>query len=159
ERDFWGGSRSVIRHILKAFTADDAVRFFADLGVRLSEEPDGKLFPVTNHARDVLTALVRAAEAEGAQLLSDSRVVSVERERGRFHGAAAGGRLFDCTRLVLATGGRSVPKTGSDGAGYEFAHALGHTIVPTTAALTPLVLDEERGRSFHRELSGVSHDA
>jgi predicted Rossmann fold flavoprotein len=58
-------------------------------------------------------------------------------------------------RVVLATGGRSLPKSGSDGAGYEFARAFGHTIVPTTPALVPLVLEPS---SMHRALAGVSHD-
>ena len=60
--------------------------------------------------------------------------------------------------LVLATGGQSLPKSGSDGAGFEFARSLGHTIVPTTPALVPLVLDGSSSRSIHRELTGVSHD-
>src|SRR4029450_7475401 len=56
-------------------------------------------------------------------------------------------------------GGQSVPKTGSDGAGFEFARRLGHTIVSTTPALVPLVLDETVANAIHRELSGVSHEA
>src|SRR5262249_3453424 len=61
-----------------------------------------------------------------------------------------------CTRLVLATGGRSLPRSGSDGTGYDIARTLGHTIVPTTPALAPLVLEHD---DLHRDLSGVSHDA
>ena len=52
-----------------------------------------------------------------------------------------------------------MPKTGSDGAGFEFARRLGHTIVPTTPALVPLMLDETAANAIHIELSGVSHDA
>ena len=62
-----------------------------------------------------------------------------------------------CRQVVLATGGESLPKTGSDGAGFQFAQRCGHTIVPTTPALVPLVLDDADGASIHRELSGVSH--
>ena len=60
--------------------------------------------------------------------------------------------------VVLATGGQSLPKSGSDGAGLTFAQSLGHTIVPTTPALVPLLLDGSHPRSIHREASGVSHD-
>jgi predicted Rossmann fold flavoprotein len=60
------------------------------------------------------------------------------------------------TRVVLATGGRSLPKSGSDGAGIDIARRLGHTIVPLTPALTPLLLAEDD--VLHRRLSGVAHD-
>jgi len=61
------------------------------------------------------------------------------------------------TWVVLATGGQSLPKSGSDGAGYDMARALGHTIVPTTPALAPLILMDDE--PLHRALSGVSHEA
>src|SRR6266581_1788089 len=60
ERDFWGGRRSIVKRVLRAFTADDAVRFFRGLDVALDEEVDGKLFPDSGRARDVLDALLRA---------------------------------------------------------------------------------------------------
>ena len=189
DRDFWGGRRTLIRRVLRAFTAGDAVRFFETLGVTVHEEADGKLFPDTNRSRDVLTALLRGVDSEGVQLLSDHRVLDVcaaaavgtpSRRAGPFGPAgeaeSAGPGLrpnpigaddgftvvtargaIGCQCVVLATGGESLPKTGSDGAGFQFAQRLGHTIVPTTPALVPLVLDEAAGASIHRELSGVSH--
>jgi predicted Rossmann fold flavoprotein len=60
--------------------------------------------------------------------------------------------------MILATGGRSLPKSGSDGFGYELARNLGHTIVPTTPALVPLLLDQADRYSINRDVSGVSHD-
>src|ERR1700730_2423033 len=77
DRDFWGGRRTDIRRVLRAFTADDAVRFFQTLGVPLHEEADGKLFPDTNRSRDVLTALLRGLDAAGVRLLADHRVLDV----------------------------------------------------------------------------------
>jgi predicted Rossmann fold flavoprotein len=157
ERDFWGGRRSIVKHILRQFSADEAVAFFRGLNVPLREEAGGKLFPVSGRARDVLDALGRGAEAAGVQLVSGRRVLGVERFNGAFRLATSEGAI-DSSCIVLATGGQSVPKTGSDGAGFEFARRLGHTIVPTTPALVPLVLDETIN-AIHRELSGVSHDA
>ena len=60
--------------------------------------------------------------------------------------------------LVLATGGLSLPKTGSDGVGYAIARALGHTIVDPTPALAPLLLADDDPFAIHRELAGVSHE-
>lgn len=157
ERDFWGGRPAIIRRVLRAFTADDTVEFFRGLEVPLHEEADGKLFPNSGRARDVLNALLRDIDAGGVALLADHRVLDVERADGSFRVVTARGAIH-CPHVVLATGGQSLPKTGSDGAGFQFAHRLGHTIVPTTPALAPLILDEAHEAAIHRELSGVSHD-
>jgi predicted Rossmann fold flavoprotein len=157
ERDFWGGRRPLIGRVLRAFTADDAVRFFHELGVPLHEEPGGKLFPDSHRSRDILNALVGGVDAAGAQLLADHRVLDVVAVDGGFRAVTTRGAI-GCRRIVLATGGESLPKSGSDGAGFQFARRFGHTIVPTTPALVPLVLADAPGGGMHRTLSGVSHD-
>ena len=157
ERDFWGGRRPLIRRVLRAFTADDAVRFFHQLGVPLHEEAGGKLFPDSNRSRDVLDALVSGVDAAGVQLLADHRVLDILTVDGGFCAMTTKGAI-SCRRVVLATGGESLPKSGSDGAGFQFARRFGHTIVATTPALVPLVLDEAPVGPMHRALSGVSHD-
>src|SRR5688572_5357518 len=79
ERDFWGGPSRIVRSVLRAFPAAQAVAFFADLGVRLHEEEDGKLFPDSNKAREVLDALLGALRAAGAELHTGERVTAVTR--------------------------------------------------------------------------------
>lgn len=165
ERDFWGGRPTLIRRVLRTFTADDTIRFFQLLGVPLHEEAGGKLFPDTNRSRDVLAALLRGVDGAGVGLLADHRVLDVSAaghpmaaldQSGRFT-VVTGRGTIGCRYLVLATGGESLPKSGSDGAGLRFARRLGHSIVPTTPALVPLLLDDADGASIHRRLSGVSH--
>src|SRR5688572_31879382 len=156
EADFWGGRSTIVRRVLRALTVDETVAFFRDLGVPLHEEPDGKLFPESNRSRDVLAALLREVSACGATLLDGHRVHGIERVSLGFEIASTHGRVT-ASRVVLATGGRSLPKSGSDGAGYAFAERLGHSIVPTTPGLVPLTLSDASG--FHAELSGVSHPA
>lgn len=153
ELDFWGGKRSIVRRVLRAFDAERTSRWFADLGVPLHEEADGKLFPDSNRARDVLDALLAAADRAGATICADHQVVAVDRVRRGFVARTSRGD-FTCRRLVLATGGQSLPKSGSDGRGFAFAERLGHTIVPTTPALAPLTLDGD----MHARLSGVAVD-
>jgi hypothetical protein len=85
-------------------------------------------------------------------------VIAVVREELRFRIETASGVSYRAKRIVLATGGQSLPKTGSDGFGYELARRLGHGHVPTTPALAPLVLGEA-GDGRHRVLAGVSHMA
>jgi len=153
ERDFWGGRPTIVRRILRAFPADDTVAFFRELGVTLHEEASGKLFPDTNRARDVLNALLNAATAAGVTILAGHRVLGITAMSDGFQVATSQGPMR-ARAVVLATGGRSLPKSGSDGAGYAIARQLGHTIVETTPALDALVLNDHE--PLHRQLSGVS---
>jgi predicted Rossmann fold flavoprotein len=158
DADFWGGRSSIVRRLLRAFPPNDAVAFFREIGVNLHEEGGGKLFPDTNRSRDVLDALLRETARVGATLESGRRVFDVARANstnGGFTVTTSTG-VVSAVAVVLATGGQSLPKTGSDGAGFGIARRLGHTIVQPTPALAPLLLT---GDDFHRELSGVSQDA
>jgi predicted Rossmann fold flavoprotein len=163
ERDFWGGSSRVVRNVLRAFPAERAAAFFEELGVHLHEEEDGKLFPDTNTSRTVLDALLNEAAGLRIVIDTDHRVTAVRKEDESFvvsftrradPSGSADGELWS-KAVVIATGGRSLPKTGSDGAGYDFVRRLGHGYVETTPALAPLVLDGDS----HARLAGVSHRA
>jgi hypothetical protein len=155
ERDFWGGRATIVRAVLRAFSAAEAIDWFRDLGVALHEEPGGKMFPDSNQSRDVLDALLREAAARSVTIRADHRVVDVRPCDAGFAVETTRGAL-SAPSVVFATGGRSLPKTGSDGAAYEILRRLGHTIVPPTPALVPLVLDDRQ--SIHREVTGVSQD-
>ena len=154
ERDYWGGSPRTIRNVLRAYSAARAAAFFEEIGVALHEEEDGKLFPDTNSARTVLDALLREVAAGGVEVRLNARVRAVTRAADGFV-VIAGEERLDAGAVVLATGGRSLPKTGSDGFGYELAARLGHGCVTTTPALAPLVLEGDT----HASLSGVAHRA
>ncbi len=146
----------MIRRVLNSLTVAETIAFFADAGVPLHEEAHGKLFPDTNRARDVLDALMRELERSGAHLQAGTRVTGLERGAAHFRLETTAGPL-EARAVVLATGGKSLPKTGSDGAGYELARRVGHTIVPPVPGLAPLVL-EDTADAIHRDLSGVAHD-
>jgi predicted Rossmann fold flavoprotein len=149
--DFRGGSPHTIRRILRAFPAQRAVEFFGALGVRLHEEEDGKLFPDTNRAQTVLDALLGEARRTGLHVMTGHGVTSIERRDGGFALHTSAG-AWEAGRVVVATGGMSLPKTGSDGTGYRLVRALGHSLTAPVPALEPLALEGE----FHRGLSGVS---
>src|SRR4051794_8372774 len=157
ERDFWGGPPAIVRRVLRAFPVGDTVAFFREIGVALHEEAGGKLFPDTNRARDVLDALLRETRRVGAVVAPAARVLDVvaQGDGDGFRVATAAGDVR-ASRVVLATGGRALPKSGSDGAGYEFAQRVGHTIVATTPALVPLLLAP--ADRVHGDVSGVAHD-
>ncbi len=151
---FFGGSPHIVKRVLNAFPAERAAQFFRDLGVKLHEEEHGKLFPDTNDAHTVLNALLAEAKRLDIALLTDHRVTKVRTKGDHFEIATQAAPL-SASHLVLATGGRSLPKTGSDGTGYTLAESLGHTIVPTTPALAPLLLAPD---FFHAKLSGLTHE-
>jgi len=152
------GSQPVIRNILAAFDARAAVGWFRSLGVELKEEAGGKLFPTTNRAKTVLDALVHRCRAVGVEICTQCRVTRImwdsEAGDGLFTVQHAGG-VLRTRRLVMATGGRSLPRSGSDGQGWELVSRLGHSITRIEPALVPLRLDPAM---FHAELSGVTQD-
>jgi len=149
------GNRHIIRNVLAAFTVEQTISWFASLGVELKREETGKLFPVTDQARAILSALVTRCHELGVTLLPDHRVTGLgsSTESGfvlqHSHGA------LHAERVVLATGGRSIPKSGSDGFGYSLARRLGHSVSATAPALVPLLLKDSM---FHKQLSGLSQD-
>jgi predicted Rossmann fold flavoprotein len=153
DRDFWGGSSRFVRRVLRGFPESRVVEFFAELGVALHEEEDGKLFPDANTSRVVLHALLRETERLGVSIMTGERVVALSRERNSFTITTAGGSIFRSAIVVLATGGKSLPKTGSDGFGYELARRLGHGHVAAVPALAPLVFEGWDA------LAGVTHHA
>jgi len=162
--DFYGGNPNVLRRILAAFSEQATRAFFREIGVPLHEEEYGKLFPDSNDARTVVGALLGEADRRGVRVLPAHRVTAIERSDdgfrlsvhtgGRTAGLAPAEQVWSARFVVLATGGLSLPKTGSDGFGYELARRFGHSISPTTPGLDPLLLDGD----FHAQLSGVSHD-
>lgn len=153
-QDFWQPRSAALAAVLRAFPAERTLSFFREAGVPLHEEERGKLFPDSNRARSVLDALVAAVRESGARVLAACRVTALEREATGFRLVSSAGELT-AARVVLATGGMSLPKSGSDGFGYALARGLGHSLVPPVPALEPLVA----AGAFHTGLSGVSLEA
>ncbi|MDP6958543.1 MAG: aminoacetone oxidase family FAD-binding enzyme, partial [Planctomycetota bacterium] len=150
--DYSGGSRNSIRRVLHAFPVEATVDFFREIGVPLHREDEGKLFPNSNKARSVLDALLAEVRKLGIELKTDHRVEEIEKREEGFEIISSQG-TFTAKKLVLATGGKALPKSGSDGMGYQMAKKLGHQIVDPIPALVPLVLEG----SFHSALSGIAH--
>lgn len=153
--DYNGSNRNLVARVLRSFGVKETIVFFRDLGVHLKREETGKLFPVSDRARDVLDALLRAADEAHATIATDHRVTALRRDGDRFV-LQAGVREVVARRVILATGGRSIPKSGSDGFGYELARRLGHSVTATTPALVPLVLPP---RHWMTTLSGIAVEA
>lgn len=154
--DFFG-NRHIIKNVLAAFPVEQTIKWFASLGVELKREETGKLFPVTDKARTVLNALVTRCREMGVAIRSDHRVTGIDRLSGFEAGFVVhhSHGTLRARKVILATGGRSLPRTGSDGFGYQLARRLSHHVTPTVPALVPLVLESTM---FHKPLSGLSHE-
>ena len=154
--DFFG-NRHIIKNVLAAFPVQATIDWFASLGIDLKREETGKLFPVTDKARTILTALVDRCRALGVIINPDHRVTCVDRPSGPQAGFLVHhthGTLH-ARKVILATGGRSIPKSGSDGFGYSLARRLGHPVTATVPALVPLILEDTM---FHKHISGLSQE-
>jgi hypothetical protein len=149
------GSMKALRNVLFSWPLA-AVRRFVEEELQLPlalEEATGKLFPRSQDARDVVAALLGECARRGVTLRSGFRVAGVEPlAGGGFEIQGDGGERLSARRLVLATGGLSLPKTGSDGGGLAIAARLGHAIAPTYPALVPLLT----GDASLKELSGIA---
>lgn len=154
-----GTTRAAIGKVLRSFGVPRTVGFFRELGVELKREETGKLFPTTDRARTVLEALLRAAGDSGVELRHPWRVESVmPAAAGGFSVRSMTGELLEAARVILATGGMALPRSGSDGHGYSIARALGHSITePVFPALVPLLADASA--TFLPSLSGLTHTA
>lgn len=153
--DYFGGARHFVKHVLEAYPPARTIEFFESIGVPLVLEDTGKLFPTTHSGKTVLEALLRETERAGALLVTEAKVVDVRGSLGRFEVVLESGTSIAAERVILATGGLSYPETGSDGTGLRIAERLGHKIVRTVPALTPLTTSEARWT----ELSGVAVNA
>ena len=155
ERDYAGASPNAIRKVLGRFDVPRTIDFFRALGVELKREETGKLFPTTDDAHTVLNALLNEAQHVGARLLFPWRVASVRRETDFFVVEREGEpTTLRARRLILATGGKALPKTGSDGLGYALARSLGHTVTRDMfPALVPLTLPKNH---WLTSLSGIT---
>lgn len=157
EQDYAGSTPAAIRRVLSRFTVADCVAFFNQLGVELKQEDTGKLFPVTDDAHTVLNALLQAARAADVDIRSPQRVQTITPlVDGGFEVSGAWGSLR-ARRVALCSGGKSLPKSGSDGLGLELVQKLGHSVTEhVIPSLVPLVASAQH---WVRSLSGLTLEA
>lgn len=137
---------------LSRCTPQDVMAYFEGLGVPLKTERGNRVFPVSDRAEDIVQALQKAVQRAGIPVVHGDAAHLIL-EQGRCLGVrTADGREFRAETTLLATGGLSYPKTGSDGTGYRLAEEAGHTIVPPMPSLIPLVTKE----NWCRDAMGLS---
>ncbi|MBQ6796919.1 MAG: aminoacetone oxidase family FAD-binding enzyme, partial [Clostridia bacterium] len=116
------------------------MEFFESRSVPLKTERGGRVFPVSDKAMDINDAMVGFVRKSGARI-EQANITEIEVEDGCVRAVKSDKGRFECDCCVIATGGASYPGTGSDGSGYKLARSLGHTLVPISPSLVPMVRD------------------
>ncbi len=129
------------------------IDFFERNGMPTKTERGNRVFPVSDHSSDVIAALQRALEKAGVQIHFHAKVKEILSKDGKIIGLTTeNGEKYYADAIILATGGKSYPTTGSTGDGYTFAEKLGHTIEPLSPALVPLTVKE----AYCMQMQGLS---
>ena len=135
--------------VIEQFTAQDTIRFFSELGI-YSKNRNGYLYPRSDQASAVLDVLRMELEhLEIVPALAET-IIKIEKQQARFYVQTETQR-YAGDKLIVATGGKAAPKTGSDGSGYAYAKQFGHTIIPVVPALVQLRCAEK----FYKNLAGI----
>jgi predicted Rossmann fold flavoprotein len=149
------GNGKFLHSALSKFGSREIIAFFEEMGIRLKEENEGRMFPVTDKAKSVVDALIRKVRSLGVEIRVNVKVDSLDIQGGELRGIRlASGETVRASAVIVATGGKSVPRTGSTGDGYEWAKQAGHTITDLYPTEVPLTSPEPWIQS--RELQGLS---
>src|SRR5687768_7766340 len=139
-------------HSFRRFTNEDVLDLLRPRGVAVHTRPDGRVFPDSGRADDVVDALTWQLQEAGVRIEPNAAVTGLSVSEGKIDGAWVGGKLYPAKTCVVAVGGSSYPKTGTTGDGWRWLRELGHTIVPLRAALAPMYL----GEGARPQYSGVA---
>lgn len=135
---------------LSNFTVDDTIRFFEKLGIAHKVEDFGKVFPMSDQASSILDVFLYELNQLGVNIVCDADVKDI-RKNGKFLIGLEDGKVYKGDRVIITTGGKAMPSSGSDGSGYDLAAKLGHTIIDIFPALVQLKLEGP----FFKHLDGV----
>ncbi len=148
---YHGNNPKFAHSALANFTIDDTIRFFGKLGIEHKVEDLGKVFPMSDQASSVLDVLLYELRELGVNIVCDALVKDITKKNDDFIIELENGQVYGGDRVIITTGGKAMPSSGSDGQGYDLAARLGHTIIDVFPALVQLKLEG----SFFKRIEGV----
>lgn len=146
------GNGRFLYSVFSQFDNHDIINFFEENGVALKVEDHGRIFPATDKSQTIIGALETKIHELGGTVLTNTEVVSVKKINDLFHIKSAD-KAFTCGKLIITTGGKSYPSTGSTGFGYDIARHFNLSVTPLESAESPLLTDFP-----HKALQGISLD-
>lgn len=136
---------------LAQFTVPDTLKFFEKLGIQPKVEDYGKVFPMSDQASSMLDVFLYELNRLGVNVICDSLVKKIVKRTAAFSIELENGKTYEAERVIITTGGKAMPSSGSDGQGYDLARQLGHNIINIFPALVQLMLEG----SFFKRIEGV----
>jgi predicted Rossmann fold flavoprotein len=150
---YHGANPEFARSALAQFSVAETLRFFEKLGIAHKVEDEGKVFPRSDQASSILDVFLYELNELGVNILCDARVIAIRKngKDGEFRVELESGEVHRGDAVIIATGGKAAPITGSDGDGFLLAQKLGHTVTDLFPALVQLMLEGE----FFPRIAGV----
>lgn len=148
---YHGNNLKFVHSALSHFTIDDTIRFFEKLGIEHKVEDMGKVFPMSDQASSILDVLLYEMDEIGVNIICEACVKDITRINDEFIIELENDKVYRGDRVIIATGGKAMPSSGSDGNGYDLAAKQGHTITDTFPALVQLMLEGP----FFKRIDGV----
>jgi predicted Rossmann fold flavoprotein len=148
---YHGGNPQFAAGALSQFGVKETIAFFEKIGITPKVEDFGKVFPMSDQASSVLDVLMYELKEVGVNIICDAFVKKVVKKNGKFEIEIENGATFHGDSVVMATGGKAMPSSGSDGNGFELAEKLGHTITEIFPGLVQLKLEG----GFFKQIQGV----
>ncbi len=151
------GNGKFLYSCFQNYTNQDIIEFLKEQGLEVKEERGNRVFPITDKSQDVLKCFTRKLKKLGVEIYYQTNVTKIlvkqENENCKVIGVETNNGKFEADKIILATGGKSYPLTGSTGDGYTLAKELGHTIIEQKPSLVPL---ESYNKDICKRLQGLS---
>ena len=147
------GDSSFPMRVIEGFSVEDTLRFFGGLGIEIRDR-NGYIYPNSDQASAVLDVLRQEVEHLGVRVLLSCQVSKIEPSCGMYRVSSSQG-ILEADALILATGSKAAPSTGSDGSGYELAKSLGHRVIKPLPALVQLRCQG----SMYKQMAGIRTEA
>ncbi len=126
------------------FSNKDIIELLEKNGVKVKEERGNRIFPVSDKSQDVLNALIKEVKGQNVKIRLNTKVIDILVNDKNVIGVMCENEKIFADKVILATGGKSYPLTGSDGSGYILAEKLGHTIVAPRGSLVPMTAEKKK---------------
>lgn len=140
-------NKEVLEKILQKDYSKEVLSFFNSIGI-IPRIKDGYFYPISNQAVSIQTALIKEAQINHVEILTNTEVISIKKENHIFKINTNNG-IFTSKKIILATGSKAAPKTGSTGSGYDIAKSLGHSLITPLPALVQLKADAPYLKEWH----------
>ena len=149
------GNGKFLYSAFQNFNNQDIINLLKKEGLKTKEERGNRIFPVTDRASDVLDALIKKLKKQKVKIITNAKVDEILVKDGKVIGVMVGNKKYDAEKVILATGGKSYPTTGSTGDGYKLAEKLGHKIIELKSSLVALTA-KNNSLEICKELQGLT---